>query len=327
MRRFFEHGSASPTGASDSVFRVSGAKASPSELPKFDRTLRNDCELLLRHSPGSVFRNAPNTWRLGHTTLADDLRTAITEAHSGATSGAVDGLLDRVIDHCNRAEIATGQMLYRLRLNLYRPFDRHEFDSAPLEHAVRSRFSDGSRQTLYCALDVDTCIHECRALAEDALALGVLKPLRNLSVLDLTDVPFDPGVGDGGNLFYFINWLVFGQRSTEARLLGSRIRARGLDGILYPSFLSRIRPKGGAYHNVALFGSPLSDGLLEVSSLNRIRLDAVKHEFTYGPLSVTPTPADVEDLMRITSDLKADEDLKRHLAQMRDLMARWDPQD
>lgn len=69
MRRFFVHGSTAATGRWEPVYKLSAGKLDAERGPVFDRTLRSDFELLASRSSGTLFLNAPSTWRFGHTIL------------------------------------------------------------------------------------------------------------------------------------------------------------------------------------------------------------------------------------------------------------------
>ena len=265
ISRFFVHGSTAPTGRWESIYKLSSGKLpDQTKSPSFDRTLRGDFELLVRHASGSLFLNAPNTVRLGYTTLAQDLEEAITASPEGAGRDSVRALLDRVIDHCRTVTVPRATEIYRIRRNVARPFEVDQFDA--LRSGKPSRFSDGSVPVLYGAFDVETCLHESRVLAEDKITVATLLPARGLRVLDLTDVPYDKS----GDIFYFANsFLVFGSRSYEGQVLGIRCHERGLDGIKYPSFFSDVRPDCERFPNIALFGRPIRDGIVQLQSLNR----------------------------------------------------------
>ena len=104
------------------------------------------------------------------------------------------------------------------------------------------------------------------------------------------DAP-DDDIGDGGDIFYFVNaQLLFGSRSHYAQLLGMRLQERGFNGIKYPSFFSDVRPERARFANIAIVGRPIREGLVEIQSLNNLRLDTIRYVFTFGP--VTQTPAD-----------------------------------
>ena len=294
---FFVHGSTAPTGSREPIYKLSGIKLPATHGMSFDRTLRDDVTLLVRHSSGTIFRNAPNTWRMGYTTLEDDLYQAIT-----APPEALRTLLDRVINHCQTVTVARGTEIYRIRCNVARPFEVDQFDA--LQNGKPSRFSDGSVPVLYGAFDVETCLHESRISVEDEIVVATLLPTRCLHVLDLTNVPYDepePGVGGkGGDIFYFVNAnLLFGSHSAQGRMLARRCQERGLDGIKYQSFFSNLRLGRGRFPNIALFGRPIHNGVVELESLNNIRLDTVRYEFTYGPVTQKPSRQDIQDLQAL----------------------------
>ena len=336
ISRFFIYGSTAPTGRWEPIYRLSSGKLpDQAQGPSFDRTLRGDFELLARHSSGTIFLNAPSTWRLGYTTLEEDLQEAITASSAGAGRDSARALLDRVIDHCRTATVSRATKIYRIRCNVARPFEVDQFD-APQDDRP-SRFSDGSVPVLYGAFDVETCLHESRIRAEDEIVVATLLPTRCLHVLDLTDVPYDEpdlGVGEGGDIFYFVNsQLIFGSHSEKGSVLALRCHERGLDGIKYPSFFSDVRLGRERFPNIALFGHPIHDGIVQLQSLNNIRLDTVRYDFTYGPVTQSPSKKDLRDLKALVNqDLRAlvdqdwiDRDPKERVQKFKEIFARSEP--
>lgn len=259
--------------------------------------------------------------------LAEDFAEAIAASPGTQISDSVRALLDRVIDHCRAAGLPIGTAVFRVRRNVARPFDKGEFDSSP--NGAPSRFSDGSTPVLYGALDVETCIHEGRVLAEDEITIATLVVTRDLRVLDLTDVAYDAaadGIGEGGDIFYFVSaHLLFGSRSREAQLLGMRVRERGFDGIKYPSFFSDVRPKRERFPNIAIFGEPIREGVVEIQSLNNVRLDTVRYEFTLGPVTQTPSEEDLHELRELVSGDWEGRDINELQRRIKEILARSEP--
>jgi hypothetical protein len=277
---FFVHGSTAPAGRWGPILKMSSGKLPSKREPAFDKTLRRDYVLLRRAGSGTLFRKAPSTWRLGYTTIADHVETAITAAVRPTESSAVVRLFDRLIDHCVSGVIPMGRRIYRLRRNIDLPFDVSQFDAPPTNVTSPTRFSDESWPLLYGAFDVETCLHECRVLAEHSPTLATLVPTRELRVVDLTDVPYDAADasgGEGGDLFYCISArIVFASRSRLSQIFGQRSRERGFDGIVYPSFFSDVRPNRERHPNIVLFGNPLRDGIVTLRSLNHLRLNMIR---------------------------------------------------
>jgi hypothetical protein len=331
LRKFFEHGTTAPAGRWEPLFKLGSGKLHLLHDVVFDKTLRSDYALLLQHSSGTVFHNAPNTWRLGYTTIAANLEEAIDSASNPSQDELVARLMDRTIDHCVVSVIPKGRSIYRLRINLDQPFDPTQFDAPPTALDSRARFSGGSQPTFYGAFDVETCLHECRVLAEHKLTLATLTTTRDLRLVDLTHVPYDgpdEKGGEGGDLFYFINSrLVFGSRSVTSRLFGLRIRERGFDGIVYPSFFSDVRPNCERNPNVALFGNPLREGTVVLSSLNSLRLDTIRYDFTFGPATQALSRDDLEDLLKLTSSFGSDRVPQDAFRRLEEIISRSDPKD
>lgn len=321
LERFFVHGSTAPTGRWESIYSLSGSRPDSTRPPVFDRTLQRDFEVLREHSSGSLILNAPSTWRLGHTLIAEDVSRAIGQQDSVAISKH----LDRVIAHCKTTVIDVGTSIFRVRRNVESPFDDGQYDTSP--HTSSSRFSDGSVSVMYGAFDIETCIHEARVLAEDEITVGTLQPTRELRVLDLTDIPYDApsdGAGEGGDIFYFVNArLLLGARSAEAHAFGRRVRERGFEGIVYPSFFSDVRLDRTRFPNVAIFGHPIRDQVLALQSLNNLRVDTIRYEYTFGPVTKAPSTADVEELLAVLDTGISDS--KEIVKRINEVMSRSDP--
>ena len=57
---------------------------------------------------------------------------------------------------------------------------------------------------------------------------------------------------------------------------------RGYDGIIYPSFYNQVRDED--CRNLILFGRPVLEGKLEMTSVNHLVLNKVEYEYTLGPV-------------------------------------------
>lgn len=326
IERFFVHGSTAPTGQPEPIYKHSQEALSDEGGLHFDRTLRDDYALLSRHDSGTLFLHAPRTWRLGYTTIDEQLTEAFKTPGQDGISTARK-FLDEVIDHCEIVEVPTGTLVYRVRCNVERPFEISEFDP-PLE-VTKSRFSDGSIPVLYAAFDAETCLHEGRVRVDDKITMATLQPTRDLRVLDLTNVPYDfQESGEGGNIFYFANSkLVFGSHSQTGRRLGVRCQEWGLDGIKYPSYFSNVRPSCQRVPNIAIFGRPLQDRLLRIHSINNVRIDTIQYEFTYGPVTQAPSQDDFRDLQALVEQDWSGRNPRDIVAEIKKILARSDPPD
>jgi hypothetical protein len=93
---------------------------------------------------------------------------------------------------------------------------------------------------------------------------------------------------------HFFNGLVFSNdRHEECQLLARIIRDVGqYDGFIYKSYHSPVMPSPGV--NVALFGSPISEGKLEVRSINNVFLRKIRAEFQLGPIFAAFDAANVQ---------------------------------
>ena len=149
---------------------------------------------------------------------------------------------------------------------------------------------------------------ECRVSVEDELYIATLRPLRDLQLLDLTEVVQDDAT-EFESIDVAIHMLFLaGAHSYEiAREIAIAANAAGLDGIVYPSYFSVVRtgrmPIETAYGislrrfkgheaqakaqiipNLALFGRPVETGKVAVDCVNRLVLTRIVYDGVFGPV-------------------------------------------
>ena len=163
---------------------------------------------------------------------------------------------------------------------------------------------------LYGSQDIDICIHECRATAEDEIFVATLKPQRDLRLLDLTHV-LKEDVTEFESLDMAIHMLFLARSHSYeiSRTIALSAKEAGFDGVIYPSFFSLIRTGGRPFEtayglslrrfhpqaeeygraftipNFALFGRPLENRLVRMHCINRLILTQIGYLGHFGPVA------------------------------------------
>src|SRR5690606_3398600 len=98
---------------------------------------------------------------------------------------------------------------------------------------------------MYGSQDIDICIHECRASPEDDIYVATLKALRDLRLLDLTQV-LEEDASEFESLDMAIHMLFLARSHSYdiSRAIARAARDAGFDGVIFPSFFSLIRTGG-----------------------------------------------------------------------------------
>src|SRR5688572_13297078 len=101
----------------------------------------------------------PSLWMFGQIEPLMELQGAETRAP----------VIERILTAYPENSLSPGQILYRARLNAKTPNDRAEYDGQPLSYAGNGRLDSSGFPTLYASQDLQVCMHECRATAEDEI--------------------------------------------------------------------------------------------------------------------------------------------------------------
>ncbi len=208
------------------------------------------------------------------------------EFEEGGTARAAAA--DKLVGQAASSTVQPGESFFRIRTNIRA--DEHVatavvFDPPPPDgQRTPGRWDDFERPALYLSDDIELCLHECRTTIADEIVIATLTPTRELKVLDLTlDLPHgDSGPFSDANIFVKImccsrgRWLEFCREIARAALQA------GYDGIRYLSYYSQAK-QGAAAVNLALFGRPINDGSLKVTSVNRLQILDMKYAYRFGP--------------------------------------------
>jgi RES domain-containing protein len=247
----------------------------------FDPTLEADATLASELTGQVIFHYGPPLWRFGETEHKHAFDAGGPERTEAAR--AFVAAVPRLI-------LPSGTRLFRLRRNV----DADEtivlagsFDPPPPDPGrTPGRFDYGGVPVLYAADDIELCLHECRVTLADEIVVATLINTEPLELLDLS-VSIETG---GGTPFEDPNiFAAFLSRSRQeqwlgyARTVAETARAAGLAGIRYPSYYAQAKQDCEAL-NVALFGRPITDGVLTIQSVNRLRLTDARYAYSFGPV-------------------------------------------
>ena len=188
--------------------------------------------------------------------------------------------------------------------------DWGQFDSPPIpaEPEKAGRLDSSDLPVLYGSPDLQTCLHECRVTVEDVLFVATLRPARELKLLDLTAFPDEPERTPFEDLDHAVAMLFLAGSHAYpiSRAIARAARNAGYDGLVYPSFFSMLRngmlPFDTSYGlsnrselalkdreaakmipNLAIFGRPIQEDVLTVTSINRVILRQAAYVVHFGP--------------------------------------------
>ncbi len=236
--------------------------------------LKQDVELIQEKGRIGFFHYGPRMWMIGSIEPLKALQDVAQR----------DAIIQRILSEYPAISFAKGGTLYRLRLNPKAPIESLEYDSPPDHLLGRGRLDTQEYPVLYCAQDIEGCVHECRVTVEDELYLATLCPSRNLRLLDLTELLLEENTTEFESLDLAVHMLFYAPEHSYpiSRAIAMAAKKFGFDGVVYPSYFSQVRSgltsaetvgygisirqaarhfprltgqaKSGVYPNVALFG-------------------------------------------------------------------------
>jgi hypothetical protein len=216
-------------------------------------------------------------------------------------------IISKIIETYPIRELKKKDYFYRVRKNPKTSHNYLEYDTAPDEYLGRFRFDKPDFPVLYGSSDLELCLHECRTSVEDDLFVAKLVPTQTLKMLDLS-VLIEEDTTEFESLDIAIHFLFLaGDHSYSiCREIAIAARERGFDGIIYPSYFSYVRTghipfdtvygmsirriphlknyaQSQSIPNVALFGRPVHEGKLKVDCINKVIINRVAYDLTFGP--------------------------------------------
>jgi hypothetical protein len=276
---------------------------------RFEGPLQSDAALIAKTLGIGFFHYSPRLWMLGHIEPLEQLQDIATR----------DSVIDRILSTYPETALHPGDLLYRVRKNPGVPKNPKEYDAPPEHIAGSGRLDSVNFPVMYASQDLEVCIHECRVAAADDIYLGTLSATKELRILDLAEILEDEEGSEFESLDLAVAMLFLaGDHSYPiSRAIAAAARAKGFDGIIYPSYFSLLRTgsvpfetmwgisyrrlaKMRSYENekvienVALFGRPIEKGDMVVRCINRLLLRRVQYDVRFGPVVVPTEPGTVE---------------------------------
>ncbi len=264
----------------------------------FSPWLVDDVKLIEQAGEIGMFYYGPRLWMLGE---VEPLKSLQKEDERNV-------IIEKILTIYPVRELSDKNYFYRLRVNPKVSYDFAEYDSAPDEHLGKNRFDDIGFPVLYGSPDLELCLHECRTSVEDNLFVAKLVPIQKLKMLDLTVFLEENGVSEFESVDMAIHFLFLaGKHSYDiCRLIALKAKEKGFDGIIYPSYFSYIRTGAFPFEtvcgisirrfsklkdyvqsqsipNLALFGRPVNENKVIVDCINRIVINRVIYDITFGP--------------------------------------------
>ena len=242
--------------------------------------LINDVKLFEQSIGVGFFPYGPRLWMIGHEIAPLDMLLSDTDR-------AI--VIQRISSEYPTRILKVGEQFYRLRRNPEIPNSFDQYDSPP-SFAENGRLNSTALSVMYCSQDLEICIHECRASAQDELYIATLSPTRDLKLLNLTEL-IDDHVNEFESLDIAVYFLFLaGNHSYKiSRAIALAVKGAGYDGMIYPSYFSTLRTGAIPFEtafgisirkfasqrekvqsqiipNIALFGRPIEEGSVSGSS-------------------------------------------------------------
>ncbi len=260
--------------------------------------LVDDVKLIEQAGEIGMFYYGPRFWMLGE---VEPLKSLQKEDERSV-------IIEKILTAYPVRELSDKEYFYRLRVNPKVSHDFGEYDTAPDELLGKNRFDDIGFPVLYGSPDLELCIHECRTTVEDNLFVAKLVPTQKLKVLDLSVLLEEEGVTEFESIDIAIHFLFLaGKHSYDiCRQIALKAKEKGFDGIIYPSYFSYIRTGAFPFEtvygisirrfpqlidyaqsqsipNLALFGRPVNENKVTVDCINKVVINRVIYDITFGP--------------------------------------------
>ncbi len=229
----------------------------------------------------TIFDFGPTLWRVGMTSHWDFEDETDELNWKLAPTG-----ISLALNACPDVKVGPGDQFFRARLNVPgdRLTDAAQYDTPPEGLKKQyDRFDAADIPIFYAGRSLEVCLHETRLSNRDEVTLATCEFSRPAKLLDITGDTADHGETPFDDPMHFFNGLMFSNHTfDECRMVAQAIRERGYDGFLYKSYHSPLMLGGGV--NIALFGWPIRDGLVSITSLNNIFIEEIKVAYQLGPL-------------------------------------------
>jgi RES domain-containing protein len=242
---------------------------------QYPRWLEKDASLIENKLQVGIFHYGPQLWRFGEIEPLQELRRRSTRPQAIA----------EIISRFPSRTLSPQTTFYRIRKNLPDglEFDQLQFDAAPRKFFSGGRLNNRKLAVLYGSEDLEICIHECRVVIPDECFVATMHTTKELNLLDLCGEVQELGSPfESYNLAMRYLFAAESHSYPITQAIGQSVMSAGFDGIWYPSYFSLVKPQYVA--NIALFGHPVRDRLVEIECINRARLKSASYEIRMGPL-------------------------------------------
>jgi hypothetical protein len=263
-----------------------------------------DLELLSKKTGLGVFLYGPRLWMVGENY---PLKSLMQKEEKSS-------IIRRIVTEFPVVNLDVSERFYRMRVNPSESKSFAEYDSPPDRFCGAGRLDSPDFPILYGSQDMQVCVHECRTTVDDEAFVATLSPTRELKLLDLTHILREENVTEFESLDMAVHMLFLARSHAYpiTREIARVAKEAGFDGVIYPSYFSLLRTgsrpfetiygmsirripdlekyaTGQIIANLALFGRPISEGLLKVNSLNRVIMSKAHYTLTFGPVGFENT--------------------------------------
>lgn len=245
---------------------------------EFIEYLKTDVEIIEKILGIGFFYYGPRLFKLGHIEQLEKLKSHDMDHQ--------EEVLNEILDKFPTKNINNHNYFYRLRKNPASPESESEYDSPPIKFSGNGRLDSIGFNILYGSENIEICLHECRVAIIDRLYLAKLVPTKDLKILDLSADIIEKDITEFESLSLSIHFLfrASNQSYEICRKIAKHAFLKGFDGIIYPSYFSQI--KSDLIPNIALFNFPIKEGKIKVENINRILINKINYDFTFGPLLI-----------------------------------------
>jgi hypothetical protein len=266
----------------------------------FGERLRPDVRTLGQALGIRFFCYGPRLWMVGEVEPLKELLETQTQGQ----------VIRRIVERYPLVELGPDAHFYRVRKNPEEPAEPLHYDSPPDSDGGHGRLDSKDVPILYASPDLELCLHECRITAEDQVYVATLSPARDIKLLDLTHILDEDGTEfESLDLALHMLFLAPGHAYEVTREIAKGVRGAGYDGLIFPSYFSLLRTGSLPFEtafgisirkldslrhhaeaqtvpNLALFGRPVRDGLVNVDGINRVVIRRAAYDFHFGPAEV-----------------------------------------
>lgn len=292
MTSYFENGSIDlSVGNHQPKYRIRETQEKTFETLALDSDLIQDCRMLHEITGHSVDLNYSRLVDMGIWGFNADLKDITRQNPCDESFDRLDKLLSTAISKFKTITISPGTIIYRIKKNLIHDIDAETatvFDPQPLSATPevfpsRDRFSASIIPVFYGALDISTCLFECRTEHMDELTLGTFEVSRDLKLLDLEQLEDTTTTGyEREDLGCFVSRMLYQREYALNNYFSVMAFRLGFQGLKYCSYFSKVR--GERLINVAIFGSPIAEGKLLPTCFDRLTIDNVEVKYSFGPV-------------------------------------------